>query len=83
MQEKWEKIKSAIDELYSLAGSYAESEMDEGEEESCEDGTKALKPNTGSSGAGQPPVEKLFKGDLKVGDKVSIASAIIKKKMGI
>ena len=81
MSEGWSKIKAAFDELSKMVMAYDAEEMGESDEDTEESGMEADSEGVGSKGS-----DSMFSGsgekDKKV-NKVSIASAIIKKKMGL
>ncbi len=81
MSEGWAKIKAAFDELSKMVAEYDCTAMGESEEDSEEDGMEADSEGMGSESA-SPMFPAASKKNEKV-DKVSIASAIIKKKMGL
>lgn len=83
MKEGWAKIKAAFDDLSKMMADYDSEEM--AEEESGEEDSES--PDTGdqNAGMGGKDTQDMFSGDTggKKVNKVSIASAIIKKKMGL
>lgn len=81
MSEGWAKIKAAFDELSKMVMEYDAGEMGESEEDSKEEGMEADSEGMGSEDP-SPMFPASSKKNEKV-DKVSIASAIIKKKMGL
>lgn len=81
MNEKWAKIKEACDNLTKMVMEYDAEEMGEPEEETEEQGMEADSEDMGSEGSDAMLPDSGEKG--KKVNKVSIASAIIKKKMGL